>query len=131
MFLKPVNPKRKVMYCCRIFESLSIVAVSGITWALFLVIILTGITNTRSSELWENYIYIVINSSQLVLVAVTYVCSKNMMRRYYKTFQQCKCCKQPPPKMTDEISLPSCIRQGPHLQCLINSYEDTHAMHNG
>ena len=85
----------------------AIVAVSGITWALFLVVILTGITNTRSSKLWENYIYIVINSSQLVLVAVTYVCSKNMMRRYYKTFQQCKCSRQQPPKMTEKISSPA------------------------
>ena len=85
----------------------AIVAVSGITWALFSLVILTGITNTRSSELWENYTFIVINSSQLVLVAATYVCSKNMMKRYYKTLQQWKCCRQPPSKVIEEIRLPA------------------------
>ena len=62
---------------------LALISVSGVSWILFALILIPGADG--KGQVWGRYVFVILNGSQLSIVALAYICSKNMMKRYWQS----------------------------------------------
>ena len=62
---------------------LALISVSGVSWIFFAFILIPGAGG--KDHVWGRYIFVILNGSQLSIVALAYICSKNMIKRYWQS----------------------------------------------